>query len=1344
MVWSRVVRDSLGFVWIGTLNGLERYDGYGIKEYRNVEQDPYSISSNMVRSLFCDSKNRLWLGTEATGICLYDRYLDRFFNFPLPPGDSISSQITLPRRFLEDRTGTLWFAAKGGIMRIHVPSRFGPNEFDSLARHIRFRPIPIVTPKTEAYDLCFRKDGKLVVGTDSGLFVLDPTTLRMSRPRFTDRLARRLDSLAVACLVLDPDGALWVATATEGLFRLDWERGTATNYRHREGDRESIRYDDILSMEMDSRGNLWVGSIKGFDLFSPAERRCIPYLTFGSAPGAGFRQAISVDNTGTLWFVAGNGVYWLSQRSLLLPHYSQQNANGWLRSFQTVERDRNGVIWCFSQGKLLKIDIPTMKIISTIDVLRGKTPDYSEIADRTSSLLDRHGNFWYAAWDLGLYKVNLTTQRVDTYNYRPFVGKSPSVRSIAQGSGDSLWIGTFYEGVFVFDPARATFTNCGIDTVSTGVTGISDGTIWISTVGEGLIVHNPSIGKTTRLVHNPSDPNSLSDDLARVVYEDPSGRIWVGAGSAINLWDPGKSVFRRYPNPAFEKPLFTVPIGSDPKGRLWIRNIPDGMSFLDPANSSFTNFNTSNGVCGSPSDIQVLDDGRLLLTGTAGVNIFHPDSLNYTRHPPSLVITQVVVNDSVVIPHAPVGSPGGLRLTHDQNVVELTFAAIDIDAPHLVKYEYRLIGLENNWVKPKDRRYVRYTALGPGDYTFVVKASSSWREWPAREISFAFTIAHPWWRTAWAYAIYVLFVTGLLFTMYRVRLQQIRLRQRIEMEHFRAEHLAEVDRLKSRFFANISHEFRTPLSLILGPIQKWKERAAQTHSPDLQFGENDNAVIVPKDEICQDLTMAERNAHRLLKLINQLLDLSKLEAGAMKLQASRMNIVPLVKGIAYSFESSAGLRGISLNVVAEREEIEVYCDRDMMEKILGNLLSNAFKFTPEGGSVTCTVGRHTIPSHDGEQEIVQITVIDTGIGIPQEELERVFDRFYQVDASQTREHEGSGIGLALAKELVELHHGTIHVQSEMGKGTEFTVRIPFGRSRLEDRQIVEVPLSDGSAALQVDPVVDDRAHEGVQAPTSSGQPDNDAPIVLVVDDNADVREYIRGYLTSTYQVLEAKDGAQGIAIALEVIPDLILCDVMMPKMDGKELCRVLKQDMRTSHIPVILLTARAGTDSRIEGLEIGADDYVTKPFESKELLARVRNLIEQRRQLRAKFSASVVLKPGEVAVTSIDVALLKQIMETVEKNMGNEDFGVDDLARGACLSRRHLNRKVHALTNLSPGEFIRYVRLQRARELLEKGAGSVAEIAFQVGFGNLSHFSASFRGRFGVLPSEVRGIQPHQ
>ena len=936
VLWSRVARDSLGFVWIGTVNGLERFDGYGIKEYRNAEQDPYSLSSNIVQSLFCDSKNRLWIGTHYTGISLYDRFRDRFINFPLPEGYSVTGRIMLPRRFVEDRTGTIWFAARGGIVRIDVPSRFGQSDFDSLARNVRFRAIPVALPETEAYDLCIRKDGTFVVGTDSGLVILDPATLILSRPHFTDRVARRLESLSLRCLVQEPDGTLWVATATEGLFRLDWEQGTATNYRHHEGDSRSIRYDDILSIELDQRGNLWVGTMKGFDLFSPAEERCIPYLTYGSAPGTGLRQTISMDKTGTLWFISNNGVHWLSPRSLLLPHYSLKKADGWLQSFTCVERDRNGTFWCFSGGKLLQMDITTMKVSGAIDVFRGKMPDYSDVDDRTTSFLDGHGNFWYAAWNLGLYKVNLSTKQVDNYNYRPFIGKSTSIRSIAQGPGDSLWTGTFVNGVFLFDPARATFSPSGMDSTGNVVTRVSDGTVWVATVGEGLLVHNPATGKTISFVHNPSDRHSLSDNLARLVYEDPSGRIWVGAGKGINLWDPGTSTFQLFPNPSFEKSLFVVPIGSDTKGRVWIRHISDDLSFFDPADSSFTNFDPSNGLSGASADMQILDDGRILLTGTAGVNIFHPDSLRYTRQAPHLVITQLVVNDSLVISPQLAGGSGAPRLAHNQNVLELTFAATDIDAPDLVKYEYRLVGLENDWVKPKNRRYVRYTALGPGDYTFRVRASSAWREWPDQELAFAFSIAPPWWRTTWAYAMYVLLFTGLLFSVYRARLQQIRLKQRMEMEHFQAEHLAEVDRMKSRFFANISHEFRTPLTLILGPVE--------------------TTLSTPLDaRVRETLVLVKRNAQKLHALINQLLEFSRIEAGTVKMSVSDGDLVPFLQRVVQSFKSWAERKQIALEFLSDAESIPGYFDADKLEKILNNLMSNALKFTGEGGSISVSL-----------------------------------------------------------------------------------------------------------------------------------------------------------------------------------------------------------------------------------------------------------------------------------------------------------------------------------------------------------------------------------------------------
>jgi DNA-binding response OmpR family regulator len=412
-------------------------------------------------------------------------------------------------------------------------------------------------------------------------------------------------------------------------------------------------------------------------------------------------------------------------------------------------------------------------------------------------------------------------------------------------------------------------------------------------------------------------------------------------------------------------------------------------------------------------------------------------------------------------------------------------------------------------------------------------------------------------------------------------------------------------------------------------------------------------------------------------------------------------------------------------------------DAEKLEKIVNNLVSNAVKFTRDGGAVTVTLTppacrqAGSLPLSPNGRGGWGVRVSDTGPGIPAEHLLHIFDRFYRVD--EVHATEGTGIGLALTKELVELHHGTITVESTPGKGSVFTVILPIDKSAYEKQEIVEGP----PRVMQHDvPEVQPAASGTMAAPRTL--PADGNPIVLVVEDNADLRKYIREYMEPDYSIQEAENGKEGYSRAVEIVPDLVISDVMMPEIDGMELCRILKKDVRTSHVPIILLTARAGTDSKIEGLEIGADDYVTKPFDMKELLARVRNLIEQRRELRKKFSAGIVLKPGEVSVTSLDDALLRKIMRVVEKNLRNENFGLDELAKEACLSRRHLSRKLNALTNLSPAEFVQYVRLQRARELLEKSSGSIAEVAFQVGFRNATHFSRCFRMRFGVPPSSIR------
>ena len=649
LVFSHVARDSSGFVWIGTVNGLCRYDGYTVKEYRNVELDPYSLPSKIITSLHCDTRNRLWVGTSTGKISVYDHSCDRFLNLRQIQYDTSKVNRGYFGRFLEDCDGNIWCTMEDGIIRIGLPVRFAPHEIDSIASTVSLTLIPTGTSTGAARSLIARNRASLIAGTDSGLVAIDRATLAVSRPRYSDHLARRLDSLVINCLALEPDGTVWVGTKTEGLYRFDWDRGTARSFRHNDSDPTSIKNDDVHSIELDPQGNLWVATYEGVDLFSPAEGRCIPYLTYGSSPGTGPRQRISVDRTGTVWFSTGAGVHWLSPRSLLLPHYTLNKTDWRLRSFESVERGRNGAIWCFSQGNLLQIETATKTVVSTIDVYGGKSQLFYETPDRTVSLLDARGNFWYAAYDRGLYKVNLRSRRIDNYDHR-LNRNSVGIRSIAQGPGDSLWIGTEPDGLSLFDPARGTFLPLGFSYEVIALLRARDSSLWITTEGRGLIAYQRATGEVTRYVHKASDPHSLSDDVTRVAFEDPTGRIWVGTGKGINVWDPAHASFAFYPNPTFDDALFALPIGQDAKGRVWIRYISHGLSLLDPVSGRFTNLDPDNGLCGSPTDMQLLDDGKILLTGTAGVNIIHPDSLHVDRRAPPLVITQLRVNDTLLIP----------------------------------------------------------------------------------------------------------------------------------------------------------------------------------------------------------------------------------------------------------------------------------------------------------------------------------------------------------------------------------------------------------------------------------------------------------------------------------------------------------------------------------------------------------------------------------------------------------------------------------------------------------------------------------------------------------------------
>lgn len=704
--------------------------------------------------------------------------------------------------------------------------------------------------------------------------------------------------------------------------------------------------------------------------------------------------------------------------------------------------------------------------------------------------------------------------------------------------------------------------------------------------------------------------------------------------------------------------------------------------------------------------------------------------------------------------------------SYNERNIRFKYTAPFFESESSTQYSYLLEGYDKDWSDWTLEHQKDYTNLDAGSYNFKFQARNVYGIL-SRTGNFRFKILAPWYKKWWAFILYFILLVFLMFLVVKwrsfrllhekkrlelvvrqrtkeIKEKNTKLEKQTQQLKDQSEKLKEMDQLKSRFFANISHEFRTPLTLIMSPLEKML-----SHSRD--------------KEQKKEFRLMRRNSQRLLTLINQLLDLSRFDSGKMELQFACQNIIPFLKGTVASFHMVAVENQLKLEFHPEKEEISVYFDAAKMEEVMYNLLINAIKFTPPGGKITVsvTVGKDQQDHAKEEVDFVYISIRDTGSGISQEQLAHIFDRFYQAEGLKERGHKGTGIGLALTKEIVVLHHGKIDVHSQEGKGTEFVIQLPMGRGHLKSSEIVS-PSQDASGrgkCKEIETLHVTTEEEGEEKEddrdTGEIEPVSDVEteahenkihlqeknVVLVVEDEADVREYIRSPLEASYTVVEAENGKDGIAKAKEIIPDLIVSDIMMPGPDGYELCRVLKKDINTSHIPVILLTAKASEESIVRGLEVGADDYITKPFNTRMLLNRINNLIDLRRQLQLKIQRKKMLLPHEISVSSPDEKFLKEFQGIIEKNLSDPDFGVDELSKKLIMGRSTLYRKIQALTGETPNQFILSYRLERGAQLLREKFGNVTEVAFEVGFSSAAYFSKLFKEKFHQAPSEFQSSQ---
>jgi signal transduction histidine kinase/ligand-binding sensor domain-containing protein/DNA-binding response OmpR family regulator len=1380
---NAVFKDSKGFMWFGTPNGLCRYDGYKIKVYCHQSDDSCSLSDNRVLSLNELGDGYLLVGTYDGGLNRLDLKTEKFQPYKHDPGDTASLSNDQVNVIYKDNQGELWIGTQNGLNLFHTVD----GTFTSFLQN----PDRPISPANQIQSLLRDNSGQLWVGTNGGLFQFDAVG-----KQFTPVILTAQDSTIrnnppmINCMIEAHDGSIWIGT-TNWLYIF---RDGIAHWLGPDTDRSRFPSNknimDMVELKIGGEYQLWLASQWGLSKYDFDSRMFNRYY-FRSKnrewiSGNDIRK-LYYDQKGFLWMaIREQGVDVADIKKNPFAHQGQIAGHNFKHAAASFFEDSTGILWVGSHAAgLLKFDRDMNMIARFVPRFPGKK--ISSNGRILRILVDRDGRIW-TVMDGPRYGVFQFDEESGLFYQIPYDTTHghqapPHVRDIIEDREGMKWIAT-EAGLYTMNHAdkwdsllhyttHAALSKEGIWDVAID----HNGDIWVASQIGLYRCHKVKHDSLTFIEcqFTGNIPGSASQ-IPRYIFENTDNTLWIGTNVTLCKVDRESNSYQ----PVGERnewlnDSFIISVTADDQGHLWINN-SKGLIRYNPrlkSPSSVRVFDCNDGLPyeGYISTALYRDRcGRIFVPSNYstpyGFFYFYPDSVYDNTAIPPVVITGFKVHNESFRSDSSISYIRHIRLSHNENYFSLEFAALDYSDTRKNQYAYMLSGLDNDWVYPGNRPFANYSKVPAGHYIFRVKGSNNDGYWNEDGVSLSITVLPPPWKTWWAYLFYGLFTAALVYIWRRYDLKRQRLRQDLKLEQVEAQKLKELDSMKSRFFANISHEFRTPLTLILGPLDKVLSRIHDAQSR-------------------QDLGIMQRSALRLQRLINQLLDLSRLESGKMELDATMENIVSMVKNFVQQFESLARQKKIELIFTAEQEEIIAFVDRDKIEKILYNLLSNAFKFTGAGGMVEVCVCTPPQPPPEGGEDRsvitpnniavlpfrgrtkggVVITISDTGKGIPQEHLNRIFDRFYRVDDSYRKDGEGTGIGLALTKELVELHHGVIEVESEVGVGTTFRVYFPVGKpvdswqSAVGSQKEMVISATSKSKKReaksdrrtsnieQQTPNIDNRKStiENPEPATRNLQlaTKKDAPLLLIVEDNADLRLYIRGFLEHDYQVIEAQDGEQGLAHAIEHIPDLVLSDVMMPGMDGYELSRKLKNDERTSHIPVILLTARASTENRIEGLETGADDFITKPFDIDELQARIRNLINNRKQLRKRYLKetgieSLVMSEASTLnqLVSLEQKFIYRAKTIVEKHLSDESFDIPLFSDEMHLSRTQLHRKLSALVGQSASEFIRSIRLSHAARLLEHRTGNISEIALEVGFSNPAYFSECFKKQFGLLPSQ--------
>jgi signal transduction histidine kinase/ligand-binding sensor domain-containing protein/CheY-like chemotaxis protein/AraC-like DNA-binding protein len=1325
-----IFKDNKGFMWFGTLSGLNRYDGYKFKVFKHASADTSSINDDFIVNIFGGPDNKLWIETR-NGINIYDPLTEKFDHRPGTYLRSIGISKDSVTAVKKDNAGNFWFLINhGGVYRysalnhklVHLIHRAGDTTsiaynsasdlgFDSkgntwlvynngtieqLNGHTfkvsyRNRTLcpPVPTSPLNYKIFVDRQDDvwAFISAYSSGIYYLSRSK---NTHRHLDKDSRSLNVNIVYNVIQDEQNRIWVATDHGGINLIDKSNFTVRYITSRDDDTKSLSQNSTISMYYDNSGIVWIGTYKrGISYYHRSIIKFPLYTHHSSDPNSLSYNDINMfveDKAGNLWLgTNGGGLIYFNRKTGKYTTYRHTPAN--------VNSLTNDVIVCLYIDHEQKLWIGTY--FGGLDCYDGKTFTHYRHSDAVpGSVSDNR------------------------------------ICAIKEDSQHNLWVGTMAGGLNLFQPATKTFYHYqsigGPNTIhSNYISALLEDrhkNLWIVTsYGVDVMLHQTH--KFVHYIHSDNDPNSLVNNNTNNIHEDNRGFIWISTREGISIYNPQLGKFQNLTREDGLPDNTVLDIEEDDSHNMWV-STTNGLSNIIvnrnswPLKFSFLNYTETDGLQGREFTENAsckTSRGELVFGGANGFNIFKPVDIRINHAVPTIVFSDfslfnklINAGDNVnghIVLNESVNNLKKLELRYNENAFSIGFAALDYFNPDKVKYEYMMEGFDKGWISADNKiRQATYTNLDPGNYTFKVRASSDNHWSNTNALKLQIQVLPPFWRTPLAYLLYAVALVLFIFYIRKRGIDKLKLEFALEKEREEVQRMHDLDLMKIKFFTNVSHEFRTPLSLILAPVDKILKQ-------------------ITEPEIQRQLMVVNRNARRLLNLVNQLLDFRKMEYQELKLHEEDGDVIHFVKELCYSFTDVAEQKHVGFIFDATTDELYTRFDHDKVERMMFNLLSNAYKFTPAGGQVSVMIA---IKKLEGDLRELEIEVTDTGIGIEKDKLEKIFEPFFQNDLPGSMLNQGSGIGLSIVKEFVRLHGGEISVQSEPGMGSCFTLKLQV--QELEKALVAEqTTFEEVPATLYIPELMQ---------PEVDTRPDRKKPTILLVEDNDDFRFYIKDNLRESFNVIEAENGRKGWQKALSQHPNLVVSDISMPEMTGIELCVKIRNDKRTAHIPVILLTALTGEEQQLKGLETGATDYMTKPFNFDILQSKIRNILSQQEDMRKTYQKQVDVKPTELKVESPDELFIKKVLALIETNISNPNFSVEELSGEMCVSRYTLYKKILMMTGKTPNELVRSMRLKRAAQLLETGHLTISQICSKVGFKSQKYFVKSFKAEFNTIPSK--------